>query len=366
VTPRRSALLAAVVAIVAVVSGVVATQLGTSSAEKIARSAHDSALLPAKGAPEAPPLRGITAFLNTRPLTMRQLRGRVVLVDFWTYSCINCRRTFPFLRALQRTYQSRGLTILGVHSPEFGFEKDPANVAAAVHHLDVTWPVAEDPNMATWSAYDNQYWPADYLIDREGRIRFAHFGEGDDTQIERAIRTLLDDGGNAGSATVGHITTSQEAPTAAERVTPESYFGSARGAAYLAGNHVVSAGSVVQRADSGDARDVIYLDGRFRGAREYVESAASNAVVHLDFRAKDVYLLAAPAGQPRRIEVRLDGKPVPATRRGADVRLVRGKTYLTVTEDDLLHVLTGDRTRSGRLALIAQSGVRFFTFTFGG
>jgi thiol-disulfide isomerase/thioredoxin len=369
VTPRRSAVLAAAVALVAVVSGVVATQFGTSSATKINRSVPGRAsLIPAADAPRAPELRGISAFLNTPPLTMRSLRGRVVLVDFWTYSCINCRRTFPFLRALQRTYAGRGLTILGVHSPEFGFEKDPHNVAAAVKSLDVTWPVAEDPAMATWSAYRNEYWPADYLVDREGRIRFTQFGEGNDAAVETAIRALLDDGGNAGPKTVGAVPTTQRPPTAGEGVTPESYFGAQRGAAYLAGHRVIRSGTVT-RSDSGDQRDVLYLDGRFAGAPEYVESAAPHAVVRLHFRAKDVYLLAAPAraGSSRMIEVRLNGASVPLGQRGVDVQVdSHGDTVARVRSDELLHVLTAPHVRTGRLELIADPGIRFFTFTFGG
>ena len=370
-TPRRSALLAVVIAVVAVVSGLVAAKVGDRSAHAIQQKSRPgnvdaSGLLPAAHSPRAPELTGISAFLNTPPVTMRQLRGRVVLVDFWTYTCINCRRTFPFLRAMQTTYAAHGLTILGVHSPEFGFEKDPKNVAAAVKQLRVTWPVAEDPDMATWSAYRNQYWPADYLVDRRGRIRFTSFGEGGDTAIETAVRALLAQGGDPGVATVGTVPTSELPPTAGESITPESYFGAERGADYLAGRRAVPPGQVVDRTDRGSTRDVLYLDGRFRGALQYVETARAGATVRLHFRARDLYVLLAPAGAARRVEVRLDGSPVPVAHRGSDIHSSGGRTYLEVRSDNLLHVLTGRGVTSGELTLIADPGVRFFTFTFGG
>ena len=362
-TPRRSAVLAAAIAVVAVVTGIVAISAGGRTAQKLLPKAH---LVPAAQAPKAPELEGIRAFLNTPPVTLKSLRGRVVLIDFWTYTCINCRRTFPFLRALETTYADHGLTVLGVHSPEFGFEKSPANVAAAVRRLDVTWPVAEDPDMRTWNAFANQYWPADYLVDREGRIRLVHYGEGDEGDIESAIRMLLDDGGSAGAQTVGTVKESARPPTAGEDVTPESYFGWERGSGYLASGRTVPVGATVTRHDDVATRDAVNLDGRFTGAEEYVESAADGADVRLFFRARDVYLLVAPAAGPVRIEVRLDGRPVPTARRGPDLSEDGGRTYLTVRSDDLLHVLTGSRVVGGHLTLVAQRGVRFFTFTFGG
>jgi len=363
VTPRRSAVLAAVVAVIAVVTAVVALTAGGRTAEKLLPKAQ---LIPASQASPAPELAGIRAFLNTQPVTMRELRGRVVLVDFWTYTCINCRRTFPFLRALESTYADHGLTVLGVHSPEFGFEKNPANVAAAVHRLDVTWPVAEDPDMRTWNAYANQYWPADYLVDREGRIRLVHYGEGGEKDIESAVRTLLDDGGSAGARTIGALDEAARPPTAGEDVTPESYFGWERGSSYLADARTVPRGQTVTRHDDVSSRDVVNLDGRFTGADEYVESAADGASVRLFFRARDLYLLVAPAGGAPRIEVLLDGRPVPTTRRGPDLSVDDGRTYLTVRSDELLHVLTSAHVDDGHLTLVAQRGVRFFTFTFGG
>src|SRR5438034_3501087 len=147
--------------------------------------------VPLKDYGAAPDVHEITAWINSPPLNLRALRGKVVLVDFWTYSCINCLRTLPYLKAWDERYRSKGLVILGVHSPEFAFEHDLGNVKAAVHRLGVRYPVALDNKFGTWSAYGNEYWPADYLVDQAGHIRDVHFGEGDYDQTERDIRLLL-------------------------------------------------------------------------------------------------------------------------------------------------------------------------------
>ncbi|MGZ6791817.1 MAG: redoxin family protein, partial [Mycobacteriales bacterium] len=219
--PRRAALAAALVTVLAVVAVVAA--LSADRGKVLARAAGDTRLLSVDKAPAAPELQGITDFDNTPPLTLASLRGKVVLVDFWTYTCINCRRTFPFLRALAKAYPD--VVVLGVHSPEFGFEKSHANVARAVKELGVTWPVAEDPEMATWQAFDNQYWPADYLVDRQGRIRYAHFGEGDEKGTEDAVRALLDEGGTAPAARIGDVPSEGSPGGPGSDLTPETYFG---------------------------------------------------------------------------------------------------------------------------------------------
>lgn len=142
----------------------------------------------------APEFTGITHWLNTdTPLTMKELRGKVVLVDFWTYSCINCIRTLPFVTSWYEKYRDRGFVVVGVHTPEFEFEKKTANVENALRQYGIHYPVAQDNDFGTWRAYKNQYWPAHYLIDTEGRIREYHFGEGNYAETERAIQSLLDE-----------------------------------------------------------------------------------------------------------------------------------------------------------------------------
>jgi thiol-disulfide isomerase/thioredoxin len=139
----------------------------------------------------APAFAGIDTWLNSTPLTMPQLRGKVVLVDFWTYSCINCVRTLPYVKSWYEKYKSQGLVVVGVHTPEYPYERSTANVTAALKRFDIRYPVAQDNRYATWDAYRNQYWPATYLIDKSGRIVYTHFGEGQYEETEAAIRRLL-------------------------------------------------------------------------------------------------------------------------------------------------------------------------------
>jgi thiol-disulfide isomerase/thioredoxin len=364
VRPRFTALAAGIVAAACLVSVGLALRLG-SSAEQVQRlvGAPVPRVVPTEDASPAPELEGITAWINSPPLTMESLRGKVVLIDFWTYTCVNCRRTFPFLRRLHDVYKDDGLVVIGVHSPEFDFEKQHANVARAVRDLRVTWPVAEDPEMATWQAYGNEYWPADYLVDRQGRLRLYHFGEGGEGHIEDGVRRLLDEGGSAGLDRVGEVPT-DERPGAG--ITPELYLGARRGAPYLAAPGTVDEGSRVRRTDRGDRRDQVYLTGEFSGGLEHLQ-AERGALIDLRVRARDVYTTVAPGPAPGVIEVLLDGAPVPRARRGRHVRqLADGRTVVDVDADDLRHLLTGRSVVESRLRLVVlDQPVRLFTFTFG-
>ncbi len=166
----------------------------------------------------APELRGISQWINSEPLTLRKLRGQVVLIDFWTYSCVNCLRTLPHLKEWDRAYRDDGLTIIGMHAPEFAFERVPDNVRTAVRKLGIRYPVALDNDFATWTAYANEYWPAKYLIDRQGRVRYYHYGEGEYDETERLIRQYLGEMVTGRAASVADRT-----PTG--HATPESYLG---------------------------------------------------------------------------------------------------------------------------------------------
>ncbi|MGB8650111.1 MAG: redoxin family protein [Mycobacteriales bacterium] len=356
-SPRRAAFAAAVVAVLAAVAVVVALSTDRSSVVPVARAS----LLPAATAPQSPELAGITHFDNTAPLTLRSLRGRVVLVDFWTYTCINCRRTFPFLRALSKHYEQTGLTVLGVHSPEFAFERNHDNVARAIRELGVTWPVAEDPQMATWQAFSNEYWPADYLVDRTGRVRFFHAGEGGDTEVEDAVRALLAEGGTVPADRLGDVRTTERPGSG---LTPETYFGAERGASYLTA--VVPPGRTVVRHDGGQPRDRLSLDGTVTGGLEYLELGAEASVTQR-FRARDIYATSSPGAGPVVLDVTLDGAPVPAARRGSSLTLSGGRTVVVLRSQDLLHLVTGTSVQDGTLRVTARTaGARFFTFTYGG
>ena len=199
---------------------------------------------------EAPDFAGDGRWFNTRgdrPLTLAGLRGRVVLVDFWTYTCINCLRTLPHVRAWDARYRAAGLTIVGVHTPEFDFEHDSGNVRDAIARSRLRYPVVQDNDYATWNAWGNQYWPAKYLIDAKGRVRYAHFGEGDYDKTEAAIRTLLAEAGAAKLGGARRVGTED----AVEAQTPETYLGVQR----------------AQRLDAGAARGHAHLSGPRPGAQ---------------------------------------------------------------------------------------------------
>ena len=345
-TPKGSAAIAGLVALGAVAAGVYAQSAsGNGKASQLVRGAtHPLELRPVSNAPAIPELGKATAWDNTTPLTTADLKGKVVLVDFWDASCINCRRTFPFLRKLYATYKDKGLVVVGVHTPEFDFEKSHGYVARVTKELDVTWPVAEDPERAIWDSFSNQYWPAQYLVDRDGRFRAGHIGEGDDDAIEEAVRTLLGEGGQAGAATTGSISDTTTGPAAS--LTPELYLGSDR---------------------QSNNPDVLSYTGHFTVKPE-MRSPDVGATLALKFTAKEVYAVLAPGTSPvARFTVLLDGAPVPPDRRGADVMLLPdGSTELKVANQDLFHILTGPSVTSGRLTLTAVTpGAEMFTFTFG-
>jgi len=163
---------------------------GTAFVAKAATGTTAFAGSPKTGA-TAPEFTGIDKWLNSEPLTMQQLRGKVVLVDFWTYTCINCIDTLPYVKSWNQKYKDQGLTVIGVHTPEYPFERDTNNVKTAIKRFGITYPVAQDNQYATWSAYNNQYWPAVYLIDKKGQVVYSHFGEGDYAQTEAKIQALL-------------------------------------------------------------------------------------------------------------------------------------------------------------------------------
>jgi cytochrome c biogenesis protein CcdA/thiol-disulfide isomerase/thioredoxin len=259
----------------------------------------------------APELTGIRGWLNSQPLTMASLRGKVVVLDFWTYSCINCLRTLPHLKAWDEAYRKDGLVIVGVHTPEFAFEREPDNVRRAVRDHGIAYPVALDPDFATWEAWRNQYWPAKYFVDRAGHIRYAHFGEGDYEESERVIRRLLaeDADGRLVSRSVA-----DETPTGPQ--TPESYLGYGRIDRY--------AGSPLRpnREAAYALPERVPLHGLAYGGRWTVEEerivAGKGARLRLHFLASDVYLVLGTAGDAETVEVSVDGQRTGTTRATGD------------------------------------------------
>jgi len=316
----------------------------------LAGGGGSASLLPADQRVAAPDFAGIDQWLNADPLTLQQLRGKVVLVDFWTFSCVNCVRTLPHLHALYDSYRARGLVVVGVHSPEFDFEKVRANVDAAVKRLNVTWPVALDSQMATWNAYGNQYWPAEYLIDQQGRLAYAHFGEGDYQATDSAIATLL------GAPEM----TAPAATAVPSDITPELYAGSGRGE--LSGGAAYGQpGQQVVYRDPGPPvdRDHIQFTGTWVNEVQYLQ-AAGTGHVRLVFHAHNLFVVAGTSSGALSIEVTLDGKPV-----GGVAGPSLSGSRLTVARQDLYQVLSGVGAGDHVIDLAVPAGLQLYTFTFG-
>jgi cytochrome c biogenesis protein CcdA/thiol-disulfide isomerase/thioredoxin len=289
-----------------------------------------------------------------RPLTMRGLRGRVVLVDFWTYSCINCLRTLPYLEAWDRRYRKDGLTIVGVHSPEFPFEKVAANVEAAIERNGIRYPVVQDNDLATWSAYGNQYWPAEYFVDSRGRVRFAHFGEGSYGEKEKVIRELLAEAGRHLGARRTRV--HAIAPSAGV-TTPETYLGAARAERFV--NPQLSPGTHDFGAPSSPPLNETAYRGRWRITLESATAAGGSFQLH--FGARRVYMVLGSPGRVRHMRVLLDGRPIPASLAGADVH----HGSVAVSAQRLYELVNLPRVEDHLLTLEPEPGITGYSFTFG-
>ena len=336
-----------------------------AAAAAIGAAAAGDAALPGVTTPPLPVLGRAPDFaepghwFNSTPLTMGGLRGRVVLVDFWTYTCINCLRTLPYIKAWDARYRAKGLTVVGVHTPEFPFERKRSNVGAALRRQAIRYPVVQDNEYGTWNAFANQYWPAKYLIDASGRVRYVHFGEGEYRQTEAAIRALLAEAGDRrlGAAAKPH----GAIETAGHRATPETYLGTARAQSFFPvgpkdGTHDYQAASPAALRQS-----VFSLGGRWAVDRESAR-AVRGATITARVVGRAVYLVLSSQGdRPRRVRVELDGRAIRARDSGADVRggvvTVRGQRLYSLVELAEVgeHVLT----------LRLDSGVSGYAFTFG-
>jgi cytochrome c biogenesis protein CcdA/thiol-disulfide isomerase/thioredoxin len=305
--------------------------------------------LPVLGA--APELRGTQRWFNTahgRPLTLRSLRGRVVLIDFWTYSCINCLRTLPALRAWDAHYRRDGLTVIGVHAPEFPFERDAANVERAIGRNGLRYPVVQDNEFATWNAYGNQYWPAKYLIDARGRVRYVHFGEGSYDTTERAIRGLL---AEAGHERLGAMARARVDTPRGVR-TPESYLGAERAERFL--NGAIEPGTHHYRLPGEMLTDLpeshLAYAGRWRIDHSHATAAGPGARIYLRFSAGRAFLVLGAAGGPHTVRVELDGRP---------------HGTVTVRGNRLYELVRLRRPGSHLLTLTFDPGTEAYAFTFG-
>jgi thiol-disulfide isomerase/thioredoxin len=334
------------------VAAVVLTGLLRNNPPSAATGSGNAALIPTDQRMGAAEFTGLDGWLNSKPLTVSGLRGKVVLVDFWTFSCVNCVRTIPHLQHLQQTYAGRGLVIVGVHSPEFDFEKQRSNVVAAVQRFGVTWPVALDSEMSTWNAYSNQYWPAEYLIDQSGRVAYVHDGEGDYDVTESAIAALLG---------ISAKPTPVAATPDLSSQTPELYAGSERGQLGN-GERYGSIGTAVEygKQDTTTDADRIVVGGTWVDHGQYLVSKSAGHVL-LNFAARDVYLVAGPDSGTVHVTVTVDGNPVSPQQRGPDLPA----SGLDVNSQQLYHLLQGEGGDRRLIDIAVPTGFRLYTFTFG-
>jgi cytochrome c biogenesis protein CcdA/thiol-disulfide isomerase/thioredoxin len=307
---------------------------------------------------QAPDFTGTQRWFNTpgdKPLTLRGLRGRVVLVDFWTYTCINCLRTLPYLEAWDARYRSDGLTIVGVHSPEFPFEHGARNVQGAIKREGIRYPVVQDNDLKTWNAWGNEYWPAEYLIDTQGQVRHVNFGEGDYAGTEAAIRSLLVE---AGHASPGAMATPKDVVQPSATETPETYLGLARADRI---DPPPASGTRTYAEPGALSTSHFAFSGTWSESAE-AATAGAGAAIHASVLGKDVYLvLSPPDGGAGKVAVELDGTPIAPDRQGSDVH----GGVVRVDRQRLYHLVSAPRVERHALTLRFSPGVAGYAFTFG-
>lgn len=299
---------------------------------------------------QMPEFQGITKWWNTSdgaPLTPEKLKGKVVYVDFWTYSCINCIRTYPFLKSMHEKYADKGLVIVGVHTPEFEFEKNQGNVGKEIEKNGLKYPIALDADYGTWNAYSNHYWPAGYLFDQEGRLRRVHFGEGEYEESEEAIRSLLEEGGKALAA---ETKTEMDQPDFSKIKTSETYFGLSRGDAFMGSTGKPNTDTTFT-AETNVSRDKWTAGGTWQFTEEYAQADSVDAVFRFRVQANKIHLVLESAdGKEKTVEVYVDGK----------------KTgEVTVNASTLYDIATFPDAAEHTVELrMKGSGVRFYAATF--
>ena len=313
-------------------------------------------------------LSGATGWINSKPLTAKELKGKVVVVDFWTYSCINCLRAVPYVRAWAEKYKDSGLVVIGVHTPEFGFEKESPNVQKAIDKFGITYPVALDSKQAIWDGFHNQFWPAHYFIDRRGKVRFEHFGEGQYDESERWIQQLLAEGGSTPmpKGTVDVRAQGVEAAPDMNQVrSPETYIGFDRA------QHFASPGGIKKDMEQSYAApqnpqlNEWGLAGRWADHEQTAQLKAPGGKIVFRFHARDLHLVLGPASGGKQVHFRvtIDGH-APGENHGVDTD-AEGNGVVT---DYRLYQLVRQKGAIADHTFVIEfqdAGVQAFAFTFG-
>jgi cytochrome c biogenesis protein CcdA/thiol-disulfide isomerase/thioredoxin len=320
-------------------------------------------ILPDEG--ELPPLDGIGPWYNSKPLTREALKGKVVIIDFWTYSCINCLRSIPYVKAWAEKYRDDGLVVIGVHAPEFAFEREPANVARAIKDLGIQYPVALDNDWVLWRALKNNYWPAHYFVDAKGRVRYHHFGEGEYAMSERVIRQLLAEAGHAPKdMTMAQAQASGEGAAASSDIqSGETYIGYARAANFVSPGGL-QRDQLKTYAPAPLSLNDWSLAGPWLDKRQSALSFAPGAKIAFRFHARDLHLVLGPGGgKPIRFRVTLDGQ-APGGDAGIDVNGDGGGVVTGQRLYQLVRQKGAARDRTFTIEFL-DPGAEAFSFTFG-
>ncbi len=347
-----------------VAQGAMRSSAGTAMAGR----AHGGADTPLPVEGTLPALAGAVEWLNSPPLSAESLKGKVVLVDFWTYSCINCLRSLPYVRAWAQKYKDQGLVVIGVHAPEFAFEKNLDNVHQATKDLKLGYPVAIDNDFAIWRAFKNQFWPAHYFIDAKGQVRHHHFGEGEYEESERVIQQLLAEAGKQSSVS-GFVSIqaegAQAAPDAANTHSPETYVGYARAENFAAPGGLLHDVRHSYAPSQNLQLNQWALAGDWTAGKEYAQANQSKTSITYRFHARDLHLVMGPAadGKPVRFRILVDGKP-PADVHGADVESSGNGTIRDQRLYQLIRQGAGVTERLFEIEFL-DPGAQVFAFTFG-
>ncbi len=303
-------------------------------------------------APIAPNFQGISKWVNSEPQNLENLRGQVVLIDFWDYTCINCIRTIPHLNTWYNTYKDKGFTVIGIHTPEFAFEQSIENVKAAVKRFGIQYPVGLDNDYKTWRAYRNKYWPTTYLVNKEGEIVFTHIGEGKYLELENAIRAQL-----------GLAAIESELPESPRKsITTEIYLGSSRAENYAPEIHIEPNKVHAYTFKPPLRDDTVGIKGLWRVAPDSITSAGSNCQIELKVTAGKVHaVIAGSSADP--ITVYLDGKPLKKEFYTSDIN-AEGQIFLS---GDRKYDLVDQQGEVGThtITLWVPPGISFYTFSFG-
>jgi thiol-disulfide isomerase/thioredoxin len=322
-----------------------------------------------KGKVRAPEIGRV--WLNSPPLSFRQLRGRVVLVDFWDYTCINCIRTLPYVQAWHERYGSKGLTVIGVHTPEFTFAQYESNVERGIREFGLTYPIVIDSDREIWKAFANRYWPTKYLLDKEGYLRYAHFGEGEYHETEEAIRELLLEINPSlvFPPLMEPLRAEDKAGAVCYRPSAELYVGHARGRIGNEGGFredSIAEYALPQELTEG----LFYAKGKWASTAEYMEAVeAGEHTIVLRYEATGVNaVMASPRDGAREVKVRLDGKPLNTSQKTRDTRFrsteVGEESYVAVQNARLYSLVESHDFGTHTLELICPTGVAVFAFTF--